>query len=56
MCAAKQSIFFIGLGGGSLGGTMPEGWVEYSKTGSAADPGYGRHWRLDNGARARCML
>ena len=35
---------------------LPEGWVEYSKTGSAADPGYGRHWRLDNGARARCML
>lgn len=28
---------------------LPEGWVEYSRTGSNADPGYGAHWRLDAG-------
>jgi CubicO group peptidase (beta-lactamase class C family) len=28
---------------------LPAGWVDYSSTGSAADPGYGRHWRLDAG-------
>ena len=25
---------------------LPEGWVEYSTTGSQADAGYGAHWRL----------
>ena len=40
---------------------LPEGWVEYSKTGSAANPGYGRHWRLDSGdystvAPPRCLF
>ena len=28
---------------------LPEGWVEYSTTGSQADAGYGAHWRLGAG-------
>eukprot|EP01046_Picozoa_sp_COSAG06_P063121 COSAG06_NODE_14528_length_1149_cov_1.728571_1_plen_247_part_00 len=47
---ARFGLLFL-RGGIWVDGTrvLPEGWVEYSKTGSAADPGYGRHWRLDSG-------
>jgi len=47
---ARFGLLFL-RGGIWVDGTrvLPEGWVEYSMTGSAADPGYGRHWRLDSG-------